>query len=70
MAEAKKMPKIYAVIWGIVTVAYGIWMSVFMRWDQYGYLDPEPYKDLPADEFIALFDGVLQKPLYPSAFVC
>ena len=69
MAEAKKMPKIYAVIWGIVTVAYGVWMSVFMRWDQYGYLDPEPYKDLPADEFIALFDGVLQKPLYPSALI-
>ncbi len=25
-----------------------------MRWDQYGYLAPEPYKDLPADESIAL----------------
>lgn len=31
MLEKKKMPKGYAVMWGLFTAAYAIWMTVFMK---------------------------------------
>lgn len=69
MTDNKKMMKIYTVILSIVAAVYGLWMAIFMSWDQYGYIDPEPYMNLPAEEFITMFDGVLQSEMYPSSFI-
>ena len=29
--EKRNMPKAYIVLWGLITAAYGIWMTFFMR---------------------------------------
>lgn len=69
MTDNKKMMKIYTIILAVVAIAYGLWMSIFMGWDKYGFVDPTPYMNLPADEFVAMFDGVLQAEMYPSPLI-
>lgn len=69
MTNNKKMMKVYTVILSVVAVVYGLWMAIFMGWDQYGFVDPEPYMNLPAEEFVAMFDGVLQAEMYPSPLI-
>jgi len=69
MTNNKKMMKVYTIILTIVAMVYGLWMSIFMSWDQYGFVDPEPYKHLSPDAFVAMFDGVLQAEMYPSPLV-
>ncbi len=66
----KKMMKAYSALWAVIAVAYGIWMSVFMSWNQYPYIIPtEADMLLPKEEFIAKFDGMLYMPLFPNALV-
>lgn len=70
MPENKKMMNVYTVMWAVIAVAYGLWMSLFMRWDQYAYIIPtEADMHLPTDQFIAKFDGMLYEPLYANATV-
>ena len=70
MTDNKKMMKIYTVMWGIIAVVYGLWMTFFMSWDQYKYIIPtDTDMSLPADQFIAKFDGMLYEPLYANAIV-
>ncbi len=70
MTDNKKMMKIYTVMWGIIAVVYGLWMSFVMSWDQYAYIIPtEADMLLPAEQFIAKFDGMLYEPLYANATV-
>lgn len=69
MGEKKTM-KIYMGICGVIALVYGVWMSAFMRWDQFPYIIPtEADMLLPSADFIAKFDGMLQQPLYASAAV-
>lgn len=56
-------------MWAVIAVAYGLWMSIFMSWNQYESINPEPFLELPTDAFVKMFDGVLQKPMYPSALI-
>lgn len=65
--ENKKMSKAYTIMWGVVAAVYGLWMSIFMGWDKYPCLTPtdDDYL-LPAEEFIAKFDGILYEPLFKS----
>ncbi len=54
----------------LVAVVYTVWMAVFMKWDQFPYIIPTADDMLlPADEFVAKFDGMLQQPLYESEIV-
>lgn len=69
MTDNKKMMKIYTIILAVVAAVYGLWMAIFMSWNQYGFVDPEPYMNLPAEEFVAMFDGVLQAEMYPSPLI-
>lgn len=70
MTNNKKMMNIYTVMWGIIAVIYGLWMSFIMSWDQYPYIIPtDSDLALPADQFIAKFDGMLYEPLYANATV-
>lgn len=69
MTNNKNMMKVYTIILTIVAMVYGLWMSIFMSWDQYGFVDPEPYKHLSPEAFVAMFDGVLQAEMYPSPLV-
>lgn len=70
MTDNKKMMKIYTAMWAVIAAAYGIWMSVFMSWDQYPYIIPtDADMNLPAEAFIAKFDGVLYEPMYKNALV-
>ena len=65
-----KMKKVYTWLWGIIAAVYGLWMALFMSWDQYPYIIPtDADLQLPAEEFIAKFDGMLYQPLYPNATV-
>lgn len=65
-----KMMKVYTALWTVIAAAYGIWMAVFMSWDQYPYIIPtEADMLLPKEEFIAKFDGMLYMPLFPNALV-
>ena len=65
-----KMMKVYTAICSAVAVAYGLWMSLFMSWDQYPYIIPtDADMLLPKEEFIAKFDGMLYMPLFPNALV-
>lgn len=66
----KKTLKIYTGLCSAIALIYGLWMSLFMRWDQYPYIIPTD-KDmlLPAEDFVAKFDGMLQQPLYANAAV-
>ena len=60
MTDNKKMMKTYTIMWAIIAVVYGLWMSFVMSWDQYAYIIPtEADMLLPADQFIAKFDGML-----------
>lgn len=64
----RKLEKIYTSLWAVIAVAYGLWMAIFMSWDQYPYIIPtQADMLLPAEEFIAKFDGMLYQPLYPNA---
>ena len=69
MTDNKKIMKVYTIILSVVAAVYGLWMAIFMSWDQYGFVNPDPYMNLPANEFIAMFDGVLQAEMYPSPFI-
>ncbi len=61
------MMKAYTVMWAIVAAVYGIWMSIFMGWDKFKYIIPtDADSKLPAEEFIAKFDGMLYEPLFKS----
>ena len=66
----KKTMKIYMGVCAAIALIYGLWMSVFMRWDQFPYIVPtEADLLLPSAEFVAKFDGMLHQPLYPNAAV-
>lgn len=68
--KTKKMLNVYTGLWAAVAVAYGLWMAIFMSWDQYPYIIPTQADTLlPSEEFIAKFDGMLYEPLYPNATV-
>lgn len=68
--KTNKMLNVYTALWAVIAVAYGVWMSVFMSWDQYPYIIPtQEDMLLPAEEFIAKFDGMLYMPLFPNAAV-
>ncbi len=68
--EDKKTLKAYTWLWGIITAVYGIWMALFMKWDSFQYIIPtDADMALPAEDFIAKFDGVLYEPLYSNAGV-
>lgn len=68
--KTKKMLNVYTALWGAIAVAYGLWMAIFMSWDQYPYIIPtQADMLLPAEEFVAKFDGMLYEPLYPNALV-
>ncbi len=70
MRNNKKMMKIYTVMWCIIGAIYGLWMTFFMSWNQYPYIIPtDADMLLPADQFIAKFDGMLYEPLYANATV-
>ena len=70
MTDNKKMMKVYTVMWGIIAVVYGLWMSFIMSWNQYPYIIPtDSDLALPAEEFIAKFDGMLYGPMYASETV-
>lgn len=68
MDKAKTMKK-YTAMWVIIAVIYGLWMSIFMKWDQFEWKSIEGYENLPKDEFVKMFDGMLQTPLYSSQTV-
>lgn len=69
MTDNKKMMKGYTALWVIIAVVYGLWMSLFMTWDKYPYLSVEGFENLPKEEFIKIFDGLLQTPLFTSPLV-
>ena len=70
MADNKKMMKVYTVMWAVVAVVYGLWMSFVMSWDQYAYIIPTKADMLlPAEQFIAKFDGMLYEPMYANATI-
>ncbi len=70
MTDNKKMMKIYTVMWCVIATVYGLWMSFLMSWNQYPYIIPtDADMLLPADQFIAKFDGMLYEPLYANATV-
>ena len=70
MTDNKKMMKVYTVMWGIIAIVYGLWMSFIMSWNQYPYIIPtEADLALPAADFIAKFDGMLYGPMYASETV-
>lgn len=66
----KKTMKLYIGICSAIALVYGLWMSLFMQWDQFPYIIPtEADMLLPSADFIAKFDGMLHQPLYSSAAV-
>ena len=68
--EDKKTMKVYMGICSAVALIYGLWMSVFMRWDQFPYIIPtEADMLLPSADFIAKFDGMLHQPLYENVVI-
>lgn len=70
MTDNKKMMNVYTVMWAVVAVVYGLWMTFVMSWDQYAYIIPtEADMLLPADQFIAKFDGMLYGPMYANATI-
>lgn len=70
MTDNKKMMKGYTILWAVIALVYGLWMSFAMSWDQYPYITPtEQDMLLPAEDFIAKFDGMLYEPLYANATV-
>lgn len=70
MTDNKKMMKAYTIMWSVIAAVYGLWMAIFMSWDQYPYITPtDTDLALPAEEFIAKFNGMLYMPLYPNAVI-
>ncbi len=66
----KKMLKVFMSVSGAIAVIYTLWMTIFMKWNQFPYIIPTSDDMLlPADEFVAKFDGVLFEPLYANAAV-
>ena len=66
----KKMKNVYTGLWGAIALIYGIWMSVFMKWDKYPFIIPtEADMKLSNEAFVAKFDGMLHEPLYANATV-
>ena len=66
----KKTMKIYMGLCSVIALVYGLWMAVFMRWDQFPYIIPTAEDMLlPSADFIAKFDGMLQQPLYENAAI-
>lgn len=66
----KKMKNVYTGLWGAIALVYGIWMSVFMKWDKYPFITPtEADMKLSNEAFVAKFDGMLHEPLYANATV-
>lgn len=66
----KKTMKIYVGLCSAIALAYGLWMALFMSWDQYPYIIPSAEDMLlPAADFVAKFDGMLQQPLYANGVV-
>lgn len=62
-----KTKNIFTGLWCAIAAFYGIWMSVFMGWDKYRYIIPTAADmKLPAEDFVAKFDGVLYEPLYAN----
>lgn len=63
----KRLMNLYTGICSAIAVVYGLWMSLFMKWDQFPYIIPtDSDMQLPAEQFIAKFDGMLYEPLYSS----
>lgn len=70
MTNNKKMMNVYTIMWAVVAVVYGLWMTFVMSWNQYAYIIPtEADMLLPTDQFIAKFDGMLYEPMYANATV-
>ncbi len=70
MTDNKKTMKLFTIILSVVAVVYGLWMAIFMSWDQYPYIIPtDADMALPAEEFIAKFDGMLYEPMYANTTV-
>ncbi|MBO5361006.1 MAG: hypothetical protein J6B25_09235 [Clostridia bacterium] len=66
----KKMMKVFMGLSGALALVYGLWMSLFMKWDQFPFIIPTQEDALlPAADYVAKFDGMLQQPLYESATV-
>lgn len=66
----KKTMNLFTVLCCAVALVYGLWMSLFMRWDQFPYIIPtEADLLLPSADFIAKFDGMLHQPLYANATI-
>ncbi len=64
------MMKVYTGLSGLIALAYGIWLAVFTKWDQYPYIIPQASDELLSNEdYIAKFDGMLQEPLYSTPTV-
>jgi len=70
MTNNKKMMNAYTAMWAIIAVVYWLWMTFVMSWDQYPYIIPtDADLLLPAEEFIAKFDGMLYAPMYANSIV-
>lgn len=66
----KKTMNLFTGLCCAVAVVYSLWMSLFMRWDQFPYIIPtEADLLLPSADFIAKFDGMLHQPLYTNATI-
>ncbi len=65
MDKTKTMKK-YTAMWVIIAAVYGLWMAIFMKWDQFEWLSPKGYENLSKEEFVKMFDGMLQTPLFKS----
>ncbi len=64
------MMKAFMGLSGALALVYGLWMSLFMKWDQFPFIIPTQEDALlPAADYVAKFDGMLQQPLYESATV-
>ncbi len=62
--------KIYTGICSVIAIVYGLWMALFMKWDQFPYIIPtQDDMLLPSADFVAKFDGMLQQPLYDNAII-
>lgn len=66
----KKTMNLFTGICCAIALVYGLWMSLFMRWDQFPYIIPtDADLLLPSADFIAKFDGMLHQPLYANATI-
>ena len=64
------MMKVFMGLSGALALVYGLWMSLFMKLDQFPFIIPTQEDALlPAADYVAKFDGMLQQPLYESATV-